>query len=90
MSEVETEVVVGRKPVGKYADRVRHGKTAKDHKNGAWKQRLDNLEARADWIRETQPKHYNSVESVPKMPKPHGKSNSSKAFKLKPGKLKRS
>jgi hypothetical protein len=33
--------------------RVRHGKTAKDHRSGAWRQRLENRSTRAMIIRET-------------------------------------
>jgi hypothetical protein len=33
----------------KYGDRVRVGKTAKDHKSGSWKSRFANRSARAEW-----------------------------------------
>jgi hypothetical protein len=33
----------------KYSDRRRVGKTAKDHKSGAWKARFENRAAREAW-----------------------------------------
>jgi hypothetical protein len=33
----------------KYADRVRHGKTQKDHKSGAHAARFANRDARVEW-----------------------------------------
>lgn len=33
----------------KYADRIRHGKTAKDKRTGAWNARFTNRAARVEW-----------------------------------------
>lgn len=48
---IKTAVAIGVKPLKegstKYADRVRHGKTKRDHASGAWKARLDNQANRA-------------------------------------------
>ncbi len=47
--------IVNLKPeqiAAKYADRVRHGKTAKYHKNGGSKQNHENKMARANWQNE--------------------------------------
>lgn len=98
MSEVEVETEVeetvrkGRngRVMDKYAlRRIRTGKTRRDHSTGAWKARLDNLEARAAWIQEITPKAYASVTAVPPCPKPHGLGNGAKRFKIKPGKQSR-
>lgn len=42
---IKPEVNVSKK----YADRVRVGKTAKDHKSGSWKSRFTNRTAREEW-----------------------------------------
>jgi hypothetical protein len=86
------ENLVGRrgkngKPLDKFAARrVRKGKTARDHASGAWRQRQTNLADRGAWANEVRAKNG----AVPPVPKAHGLGNSSKRFKLKPGKRSKS
>jgi hypothetical protein len=64
------------------ARRVRNGKTRRDHQDGAWRRRFENLEARAGWIHTTRASNSNP----PPMIKAHGLGNSSKRFKIKAAK----
>lgn len=64
------------------ARRIRNGKTRRDHSDGSWRRRFENLEARADWIRSTRASNSNP----PPMIKAHGLGTSSKRFKIKAGK----
>lgn len=65
--------------------RIRKGKTRRDHDSGAWRRRMTNNEERAAWRNE------NASKSQGVTPFPthtaRGLGNSSKRFKVKPGKI---
>lgn len=78
------------KPLDKYAARrIRNGKTKRERESGVLRQRIANLGDRAAWINETRGKSYGAESAVPRMPKAHGLGNSSKRFKIKPGRASR-
>lgn len=60
---IKTAAPISRQPLNekdfstKYADRVRHGKTKKDHDNGAHKRNAERKAARAAWQQDKRAGH---------------------------------
>lgn len=63
MTLIKTAAPIGREPLdekgmlNKYADRIRHGKTAKDKAGGFHKRNAERKLARAEWQRDSRATH---------------------------------